>query len=49
VKSDAEKLLREQLVALLESSDAHLSLEDVLADWPGFYAEFFLNRSVPQA
>jgi hypothetical protein len=34
MKSDAEKLLREQLLALLESSDAHLSLEDVLADWP---------------
>ncbi|HWQ03545.1 MAG TPA: DinB family protein [Candidatus Nitrosotenuis sp.] len=31
---DAEKKLRKQLVALLESSEAHLALEEVLADWP---------------
>jgi hypothetical protein len=32
--ADAVERLRQQLAALLESSEAHLSLEDVLNDWP---------------
>jgi hypothetical protein len=38
----------DKLSELLENAESARKSRSI-ADWPGFYAEFFLNRSVPQA